>query len=74
MTLRLAAERCSLDDLKMNYQLLLEYLSCGTELSELELQLLDLELYSQLESLKVSSSEGCLKVRSEEHTSKSLFL
>lgn len=46
----------------MNYQLLIEYHVSGTEITELEAKLLDLELYSQIESIKVSSSQGCLKV------------
>ncbi len=46
----------------MNYQLLLECYSVGTEITKLEAELLDLELYSQIESIKVSSSQGCLQV------------
>ena len=34
----------------------------GTEITKLEAELLDLELYSQMESIKVSSSQGCLEV------------
>ena len=46
----------------MNYQLLLEYFSAGTEFTAQEIELLDLELYSQIESIKVSSSQGCLEI------------
>ena len=45
----------------MNYQLLIEYYSSGTDLTDQELDLLDLELESQLESIMISSKEGCLK-------------
>ncbi len=46
----------------MNYQLLLECYSSGTVITEVEVELLDLELYSQLESIKVSSEQGCLEL------------
>ena len=46
----------------MNYQLLLECYACGTEIDALEVELLDLELYSQIQSIKVSSSQGCLEI------------
>ncbi len=46
----------------MNYQLLLECYCSGTGLTKMETELLDLELYSQIQSIKVSSSQGCLEV------------
>lgn len=46
----------------MNYQLLLECYSSGTEISQQEIALLDLELFSQIESIKVSSTQGCLEI------------
>ena len=49
----------------MNYQLLLEYYSSGADLTSQEIDLLDIELYSQIESIKVSSSQGCLEVMYE---------
>ncbi|WP_269623433.1 hypothetical protein [Prochlorococcus marinus] len=44
----------------MNYQLLLEYYAEGSEITRQEAELLDLELYSQVESIKLSSSQGCI--------------
>ncbi|AAQ00517.1 MULTISPECIES: hypothetical protein [Prochlorococcus] len=49
----------------MNYQLLLEYYSLGTELTDEDLELLDLELYTQIESIKTSYYHGCLEVAPE---------
>ena len=46
----------------MNYQLLLECYAKGTEISLEEAGLLDLELYTQIESIKVSSNQGCISV------------
>tara|TARA_Y100001968_G_C18940936_1_gene518682 strand:+ start:196 stop:501 length:306 start_codon:yes stop_codon:yes gene_type:complete len=46
----------------MNYQLLLECYSSGTEITKDELQMLDIELDTQLESIKVSGTQGCLKI------------
>tara|TARA_B100000965_G_scaffold359293_2_gene339259 strand:+ start:22317 stop:22622 length:306 start_codon:yes stop_codon:yes gene_type:complete len=46
----------------MNYQLLLEFYSSGTEISKDELQMLDIELDTQIESIKVSGTEGCLHI------------
>ena len=46
----------------MNYQLLLECHSQGTEITKQEAELLDLELYSQIESIKVSRTQGCLEI------------
>ena len=46
----------------MNYQLLLEWYAEGTDITEEEAKLLDLELYSQIESIKVSRTQGCMKI------------
>tara|TARA_Y100001970_G_scaffold213420_1_gene260841 strand:- start:10979 stop:11260 length:282 start_codon:yes stop_codon:yes gene_type:complete len=46
----------------MNYQLLLEYYSSGTELTNQELHLLDLELDTQLENISKNNSLGCLEI------------
>ena len=45
----------------MNYQLLLECYSSGNEITKDELQMLDIELDTQLESIKVSTTQGCLQ-------------
>ncbi len=46
----------------MNYQMLLECHVAGTAITEQEARLLDLELESQLASIKVSRTQGCLEV------------
>ena len=46
----------------MNYQLMLEYYSLGTEMTKVELQLLEIELDTQIESIKISGNQGCLHV------------
>ena len=46
----------------MNYQMLLECHAAGTPISKKEAQLLDLELESQIESIKVSRTQGCIQV------------
>ena len=46
----------------MNYQLLLECYASGTEISEDELQMLEIELDTQIESIKVSRTQGCVKI------------
>ena len=46
----------------MNYQLLLECYASGSEMSEDELQMLEIELDTQIESIKVSRTQGCLKI------------
>ena len=46
----------------MNYQMLLECHAKGVTISKDEAELLDIELYSQLESIKVSRTQGCLEV------------
>ena len=48
--------------LRMNYQLLLECYAEGSKITTQEIELLDLELYSQIESIKVSKSERCLEI------------
>ena len=46
----------------MNYQLLLECYSTGTEMTEDELQMLEIELDTQIESIKVSRNQRCLHI------------
>ena len=46
----------------MNYQLLIESYSSGLELNRDEIQMLEIELYAQIESIKVSRTQGCLKI------------
>ena len=46
----------------MNYQMLLECHSAGTAITEQEAKLLDLELDSQIASIKVSRTQGCTEV------------
>ena len=46
----------------MNYQLLLECYSTGSEITKDELQMLEIELDTQIESIKVSRTQGCLKI------------
>ena len=46
----------------MNYQMLLECHAAGTEITRQEADLLDLELYTQVESIKVSRTQGCTEV------------
>ena len=46
----------------MNYQLLLECYSSGSEMTKDELQMLDIELDTQIESIKVSRTQGCLQI------------
>ncbi|KGF93490.1 hypothetical protein EU93_0119 [Prochlorococcus marinus str. MIT 9116] len=45
----------------MNYQLLIESYSFGTSLSEQEIELLSLELETQIMNINISSEFGCLK-------------
>ena len=45
----------------MNYQLLIESYSFGTSLSEQEIQLLSLELQTQIMNINISVEFGCLK-------------
>ena len=45
----------------MNYQLLLECYASGSEITQDELQMLEIELDTQIESIKVSRTQGCLK-------------
>tara|TARA_Y100001968_G_scaffold183133_1_gene167792 strand:- start:54237 stop:54548 length:312 start_codon:yes stop_codon:yes gene_type:complete len=46
----------------MNYQMLLEGYAKGVTISKVEAELLDIELYAQLESIKVSRTQGCIEV------------
>ncbi len=45
----------------MNYQLLIESYSCGTALSEQEIELLTLELETQIMNINISTEFGCFK-------------
>ncbi len=46
----------------MNYQMLIECHTAGTPITKQEAQLLDLELESQIESIKVSRTQSCMEV------------
>ena len=46
----------------MNYQLLIESYSFGTPLSEQEIELLSLELETQIMNIKISIEFGCFKL------------
>ena len=46
----------------MNYQMLLECHAAGTEIDKKEAELLDLELYTQIESIKKSRTQGCIQI------------
>ena len=46
----------------MNYQLLMECHAAGTAITQQEARLLDLELDSQLASIKVSRTQGCIEI------------
>ena len=45
----------------MNYQLLIESYSFGTELSKQEIELLSLELETQIMNINISTEFGCFK-------------
>ena len=45
----------------MNYQLLIESYTSGTALSEQEIELLSLELETQIMNIKISTEFGCFK-------------
>ena len=45
----------------MNYQLLIESYSFGTPLTEQEIELLSLELETQIININISTEFGCLK-------------
>ena len=45
----------------MNYQLLIESYSFGTALSEQEIELLSIELDTQILNINISTEFGCLK-------------
>ena len=42
--------------------MLIECYASGSGISEDELQMLELELYTQIESIKVSRTQGCLQI------------
>ena len=46
----------------MNYQMLIECHAAGTAITKYEAQLLDLELDSQIASIKVSRNQDCIEV------------
>ncbi len=46
----------------MNYQMLLECHAAGTTITEEEAELLDLELDSQIASIRISHTQGCIEV------------
>ena len=46
----------------MNYQLLIEFYSSGSKMTKDELQMLEIEFDTQIESIKVSYTQGCLKI------------
>ena len=56
----------------MNYQLLLECYAEGAELTLQEVELLEIELYSQIQSIKVSSTQGCMEVAPNHISKKAL--
>ena len=56
----------------MNYQLLLEFYPEGTELTRQEVEFLEIELYSQIESIKVSRTQGCIEVAPNHISKKAL--
>ena len=45
----------------MNYQLLIESYCFGSDLSEQEIELLNLELETQIMNIKISTEFGCFK-------------
>ncbi len=45
----------------MNYQMMLECHASGISITKQEAQLLDLELESQIASIKVSRTQGCIE-------------
>ena len=51
----------------MNYQILLESYVAGEAIKKDELSLLELELYSQLESIKLNSDLGFRKKSTKAH-------
>ena len=57
----------------MNYQLLIESYSLGSPLSEQEIELLDLELATQIMNINISTEFGCFK-SAPSHICKSLNL
>ncbi len=57
----------------MNYQMLLECHAAGISISKQEAQLLDLELESQIASIKVSRTQGCIEI-APDHICKAAFI
>ncbi len=57
----------------MNYQMLLECHAAGTEITKNEAQLLDLELDSQIASIKLSRIQGCIQV-APDHICETFFV
>ncbi|WP_320667411.1 hypothetical protein [Prochlorococcus sp. MIT 1307] len=57
----------------MNYQMLLECHAAGTAITKKEAELLDLELDSQIASIKVSRTQGCIEV-APDHICKSALV
>ena len=49
----------------MNYQFLLECYSSGSEITKDELKMLEIEIDTQIESMKVSRTQGCLEIASK---------
>ena len=49
----------------MNYQMLLECHAAGTAITKKEAVILDLELDSQIASIKVSRTQGCIEIAPE---------
>ena len=46
----------------MNYQMLMECYASGSGISDDELQMLEIELYTQIESIKLYRTQGCLQI------------
>ena len=57
----------------MNYQMLLECHAAGTAITKKEAVILDLELDSQIASIKVSRTQGCIEV-APDHICKSALV
>ncbi len=46
----------------MNYQMLIECYASGSDITKDEIQMLEIELDTQIESIKVSRTQGCLEI------------
>ena len=57
----------------MNYQMLLECHAAGTAITKKEAVILDLELDSQIASIKVSRTQGCIEI-APDHICKSALV